>query len=216
MSPADAPSQGLLTLVAEATTASPPLAYLLIAAAMFLENLFPPLPSELIMPLGGFLVHQGQLELLPVFLAGLLGSVSGASFWYGVGRWLDEERLQSWLLVRGRWLGLPANLLPRSRRWFDRHGVQVVFWGRLIPGVRPFVSLPAGFELMPASIFLLWTTAGTGIWVLLLTLAGLMLGSAYGQVSVWLGKFVWALPPLLGIALAAWGVVLFYRRHRRP
>ena len=215
MSQAEAASQALLTLVEETTTASPPLAYLLIATAMFLENLFPPLPSELIMPLGGFLVHQGRLELLPVILAGLLGSVSGAAFWYGVGRWLDEERLHSWLMVRGRWLGLPANLLPRSRRWFDRHSVLVVFWGRLIPGVRPFVSLPAGFELMPAFSFLLWTTAGTGIWVLLLTLAGLGLGSAYGEVSVWLGKFSWGFFPLLAIALATWGVSLFCRRRRR-
>jgi membrane protein DedA with SNARE-associated domain len=216
MSPADATSQPLLSLVTETTRASPQLAYLVIAAAMFLENLFPPLPSELIMPLGGFLVHQGRLELVPVLLSGLLGSVLGASFWYGVGRWLDEERLQSWLLFRGRWFGLPPTLLPRSRRWFDRHGVLVVFWGRLIPGIRPFVSLPAGFELMPAFTFLLWTTAGTGIWVVVLTLAGLALGSAYGQVSAWLGRFSLIVLPLLGMALAAWCVWLCWRRQRQP
>ena len=214
MSPADATAQPLLNLIAETTTASPPLAYLVIAAAMFLENLFPPLPSELIMPLGGFLVHQGRLELLPVLLAGLLGSVLGASFWYAVGRWLDEERLQSWLSFRGRWFGLPPTLLPRSRRWFDRHGVLVVFWGRLIPGIRPFVSLPAGFELMPAFTFLLWTTAGTGIWVVILTLAGLALGSAYGQVSAWLGRFSLIVLPLLVITLAAWGLWVYWRRQR--
>lgn len=216
MSPADATSLPLLSLVTETTTASPPLAYLVIAAAMFLENLFPPLPSELIMPLGGFLVHQGRLELLPVLLAGLLGSVLGASFWYGVGRWLDEERLQRWLLFRGRWFGLPPTLLPRSRRWFDRHGVLVVFWGRLIPGIRPFVSLPAGFELMPAFTFLLWTTAGTGIWVFVLTLAGLALGSAYGQVSLWLGRFSLVVVPLVVMALAAWVLWLCWRRQRHP
>jgi len=216
MSPAEATSQPLLSLVTETTRASPQLAYLVIAAAMFLENLFPPLPSELIMPLGGFLVHQGRLDLLPVLLSGLLGSVLGASFWYGVGRWLDEERLQSWLLFRGRWFGLPPNLLPRSRRWFDRHGVLVVFWGRLIPGIRPFVSLPAGFKLMPAFTFLLWTTAGTGIWVVVLTLAGLALGSAYGQVSAWLGRFSLIVLPLLGMALAAWCVWLCWRRQRQP
>ena len=187
MSPADTHSQQLLSLVAEATTVSPALAYALIAAAMLLENLFPPLPSELIMPLGGFLVQQGKLELVPVLFAGLFGSVIGASFWYGVGRWIDEDRLQSWLVMRGRWLGIPVTLLPRSRRWFDRHGVLVVFWGRLIPGIRPFVSLPAGFELMPALTFLLWTTAGTGIWVVALTLAGLALGSAFGKVTALVG-----------------------------
>jgi membrane protein DedA with SNARE-associated domain len=215
MPQADAAAQELLKLIAKATTDSPPRSPHKPAAAMFLENLFPPLPSELIMPLGGFLVHQGRLELLPVLLAGLLGSVSGASFWYGIGRWLDEERLQSWLLVRGRWLGLPPTLLPRSRRWFDRHGVLVVFWGRLVPGLRPFVSLPAGFELMPAFTFLLWTTAGTGIWVLVLTLAGLALGSAYGQVSTWLGHISLGVLPVLAIALATWGLLVLWRRQRR-
>lgn len=202
-------------LVQRASEFSPALAYGVIAAAMLLENLFPPLPSELIMPLGGFLVQQGKLQLLPVLLAGLLGSVIGASFWYCIGRWIDAVRLQSWLGRHGHWLGLPPALLPRSRRWFERHGVRVVFWGRLLPGIRPFVSLPAGFELMPALTFLLWTTAGTGIWVLLLTLAGLLLGSAYGQVSSWLGRISSALVAPLLIALACWGLWWLWRRQRR-
>jgi membrane protein DedA with SNARE-associated domain len=202
-------------MVNAASEISPALAYVAIATAMLLENLFPPLPSELIMPLGGFLVQQGKLELVPVLFAGLLGSVIGASFWYGVGRWIDEDRLQGWLLYRGRWLGLPPSLLPRSRRWFDRHGVMVVFWGRLIPGIRPFVSLPAGFELMPAFTFLLWTTAGTGLWVLALTLAGLVLGSAFAQVNTLLGQISSGLLPLLLLALLGWGMAWLWQRRRR-
>ncbi|MEB3199539.1 MAG: DedA family protein [Synechococcaceae cyanobacterium] len=183
-------ADGVGTLLIEAindlVSGSPPLAYLLIALAMLLENVFPPLPSELIMPLGGFLVHQGKLALLPLLLAGLSGSVLGAWFWYQVGRRVDERRLERWLQRRGRWLGVSPSLLPRSRRWFDRHGVPVVFWGRLIPGLRPFVSLPAGFELMPQHTFLLWTSAGSLVWVGTLTGAGMALGTAYLRVVGWL------------------------------
>ena len=202
-------------LIDAASEISPALAYVAIASAMLLENLFPPLPSELIMPLGGFLVQQGKLELVPVLVAGLSGSVIGASFWYGVGRWIDEDRLQGWLLYRGRRLGIPPSLLPRSRRWFDRHGVMVVFWGRLIPGIRPFVSLPAGFELMPALTFLLWTTAGTGLWVLALTLAGLALGSAFGQVNAWLGRISSSLLPIFLVALVSMALGWLWRRRRQ-
>ncbi|MFN7898850.1 MAG: DedA family protein [Synechococcaceae cyanobacterium] len=204
----------VVDLVNAASEISPALAYVAIASAMLLENLFPPLPSELIMPLGGFLVQQGKLELLPVLVAGLLGSVIGASFWYGVGRWIDEDRLQGWLLNRGRWLGIPPSLLPRSRRWFDRHGVLVVFWGRLIPGLRPFVSLPAGFELMPAFTFLLWTTAGTGLWVLALTLAGLALGSAFAQVNTLLARISSGLLPLLLLVPLGWSMAWLWQRRR--
>ena len=204
-------------LVEAASDVSPALAYLAIGMAMLLENLFPPLPSELIMPLGGFLVQQGKLELLPLISAGLAGSVLGATFWYGIGRWIDEVRLQSWLLRHGRWLGIPPTLLPRSRRWFDRHGVLLVFWGRLLPGVRPFVSLPAGFELMPPFTFLFWTSAGTFVWVLLLSLAGLALGSAYPRVVALLNMLSQGIGRLVlaGLAmLVAWFLLrLLRRRH---
>ena len=102
----------------------------------------------------------------------------------------------------------------RSRRWFDRHGVLVVFWGRLIPGIRPFVSLPAGFELMPALTFLLWTTAGTGIWVVALTLAGLALGSAFGKVTALVGHLSTAMLLAL-LALGILGLWSLWRRRRR-
>lgn len=119
---------------------------------------------------------------MPTLLAGLIGTVLGAWFWYGVGRQINEERLEHWLRRHGRWLGLRPEDLARSRRWFQRHGVAVVFWGRLIPGVRTFVSLPAGIELMPQPLFLAWTSAGSLLWILLLTLAGQALGASYGLV----------------------------------
>lgn len=172
------PAQWILAAV----EANPLIGYGVIALVMLLENVVPPIPSEVVMPLAGFLVQQGKLELVPTLLAGLIGTVLGAWFWYGVGRQINEERLEHWLRRHGRWLGLRPEDLARSRRWFQRHGVAVVFWGRLIPGVRTFVSLPAGIELMPQPLFLAWTTAGSLLWILLLTLAGQALGASYGLV----------------------------------
>jgi membrane protein DedA with SNARE-associated domain len=165
----------------------------LIAMAMLLENLIPPIPSELIMPLGGVLVEQGRLDFVPVVLAGLVGTVLGAWFWYWIGRLLRADRLAAWLGSRGRLLGLGPESLAASQAWFGRHGAAVVFWGRLLPAIRTLVSVPAGMESMPQGPFLLWTTAGSLIWVLVLTLVGMLLGSratelfaALGPISGWL------------------------------
>jgi alkaline phosphatase len=117
-------------MILGAVDANPLLGYGVIALVMLLENVVPPIPSELVMPLAGFLVQQGKLELVPTVLAGLVGTVLGAWFWYGVGRVVNERRIERWLLVRGRWLGLRPQDLSRSRRWFRRYGVAVVFWGR--------------------------------------------------------------------------------------
>ena len=113
------------------------------------------------MPLGGFLVQQGKLQLIPVVLAGLLGTVLGTLPWYGIGRLINEERIEQWLEKHGRWIGLSPADLARSRAWFSRHGTLLVFWGRLLPGIRTLISVPAGIELMPFVPFLLWTTAGS-------------------------------------------------------
>ena len=174
-------------LIGNAVAANQWFGYSAILLAMFLENLFPPIPSELIMPLGGFYVQQGQLHFVPVVIAGLLGTVFGAFPWYGIGRLVNEERLEVWLRKNGRWLGISADELSRSRRWFNRYGISLVFWGRLIPGIRTLISVPAGIELMPFLPFLIWTTAGSLIWTLLLTFAGLALGESYSNVELWIG-----------------------------
>jgi len=193
-------AEGLPTLILEGVARNPLLGYGLIAMAMLLENLIPPIPSELIMPLGGVLVQEGRLEFLPVVLAGLLGTVLGAWFWYGIGRLLQAERLAAWMGSRGRLLGLGPETLASSQAWFGRHGAAVVFWGRLLPAMRTLVSVPAGMEAMPQLPFLLWTTAGSLIWVLVLTLVGMGLGSrapelfaSLGPISGWLSAGVFLL-----------------------
>ena len=207
--------QQLPQLIGSAVEANPFLGYVAIFATMFLENLFPPIPSEMIMPLGGFYVQQGKLALLPVVIAGLGGTVLGALPWYGLGRLINEERLEQWLERHGRWIGIGANDLKRSRIWFNRYGTALVFWGRLVPGVRTLISVPAGMELMPFTPFLLWTTGGSLIWVLILTLSGLALGSGYDNVELWLEPVAKAVKVILVIAALAFGSWLGLRAWRR-
>jgi alkaline phosphatase len=166
------------------------------------------MPAELILPFAGYLVHEGRLELVPVILAGVLGSVLGAWCWYGLGRLINERRLERFAARHGTWLGFSPAALAASRRWFNRHGVAVVFWGRVIPGVRTFVSVPAGIELMPQPAFLSWTAAGSLLWVSALTLAGLGLGGHYAKVLTWLepvgGVLLGALAVAAAVALLFW------------
>ncbi|MEB3243915.1 MAG: DedA family protein [Cyanobacteriota bacterium] len=194
------------------------LGYLLIALGMFLENLLPPIPAELIMPLGGYLAHKGQLQLLPVILAGLCGTVLGAWFWYGIGRLVNEERLEHWIGRHGRWFGVTPKALHQSRRWFTIHGPAVVFWGRMVPGLRTFISVPAGMELMPQPSFLLWTTAGSSVIVVALALAGKALGENYGKVLVWIepiGDLVWRVVVLIAGALLIFMLLRWVRQRLR-
>jgi membrane protein DedA with SNARE-associated domain len=206
--------ESLPRLIQSGADRDPLLGYALIAMGMFLENLVPPIPAELIMPLGGFLAHKGQLQLLPVILAGLFGTVLGAWFWYGIGRLINEERLEHLIGRHGRWLGLTPQGLRQSRRWFNRHGVAVVFWGRLVPGVRTLISVPAGIELMPQPSFLLWTTAGSSFLVTALALAGKTLGENYGKVLRWMEPFGDLVIRSLLLGVGVLLLVLLFRRSR--
>jgi len=207
--------QKLPEMIGSAVEANPMAGYGAIFAAMFLENLFPPIPSELIMPLGGFSVQQGKLAFIPVVLAGLLGTVLGALPWYGIGRLVNEERIERWLERHGRWIGISPQELHRSRNWFNRHGTALVFWGRLIPGIRTLISVPAGIEMMPFVPFLIWTTAGSLIWTLLLTMAGLLLGESYSNVEVWIEPVAKVIKVLLVAAVLGFGVWLGLRTWKK-
>ena len=176
-------------LISNAVEANQWIGYGAIFLAMFLENIIPPIPSELIMPLGGFYIYQGQLSFLPVVLAGLLGTLLGAFPWYGIGRLVNETRLELWSNKYGKWLGITAEDLYKSRSWFNRYGNALVFWGRLIPGIRTLISVPAGIELMPILPFTIWTSAGSLIWILILTIAGIVLGESYSQIELWFNPF---------------------------
>jgi len=163
------------------------LGYLGVAVLTFAENAFPPIPSELVIPLAGFVAPQGDLSVAGVIAAGSVGSLAGAWGWYEVGRRLGEQRLREWVRRFGKWLTLEAEDVDRAQRWFERRGGAAVFVGRLVPGVRTFVSLPAGFAGMALGRFLLYSAAGTIIWTAALAHAGVVLRANFTLVGDYVG-----------------------------
>lgn len=157
-----------------------------IAFLMFLENVFPPIPSELIMPLAGFMTSQKKLSFLGVVLAGTIGSVLGALPLYWLGRKVGERHLKELTERHGRWLTISCEDVERAKGWFDRHGGAAVFFCRLIPGIRSLISIPAGIARMNLVAFLAWTTAGSAIWTALLAWLGYFLGGRFKVVEQYL------------------------------
>ena len=154
-----------------------------IALLMFAENLFPPIPSELIMPFAGFAASRGELHPLGVLAAGTIGAVLGAVLWYYAGRKLGAERIAAWADRDGRWLTLSRAEVERVIAWFERHCGKAVLFGRLIPAVRTLISVPAGVARMAFSRFCLYSTIGTVIWNGGLVALGYRLGESYSQVA---------------------------------
>tara|TARA_B100000161_G_scaffold213454_1_gene158378 strand:+ start:107 stop:766 length:660 start_codon:yes stop_codon:yes gene_type:complete len=173
------------------------IAYLTICLAMFLENVIPPIPSEIIMPLGGFFVYQQKLNFYFLVFWGLFGTILGSLPWYYLGRLVNEKKLSNFLDKRGKYLGISSDDLAKSKKWFDKYGVSLVFWGRLIPGIRTLISVPAGIELMPFSKFLIWTTMGSFIWVSLLTYTGYLFGENYSIIETYLDQIKYVVKPIL-------------------
>jgi membrane protein DedA with SNARE-associated domain len=134
-----------------------------IALLMCLENVFPPIPSELIMPLAGYMSAQDKLSFAGIVIAGMAGSVSGALPLYYLGSKLGEERVKAFADHYGRWLTVSRQDLDRAKRWFDRHGGAAVFLCRLVPGVRSLISIPAGITRMSLAVFLTYTAVGTAL-----------------------------------------------------
>ena len=176
---------------------------------MFAENVFPPIPSEFIMPLAGFAVSQGQLSFAGVIVAGVLGSVGGAIVFYYWGRRIGERRVKAFAEKHGRWLTVSPSDIDRAQGWFTRHGNSAVLFCRLVPGVRSLISIPAGINRMSPAAFLFYTTIGSTIWVLILTSAGYFLKSNFARVEDYLN-------PISYVILAALIVVYVVRvvRHR--
>lgn len=186
------------------------LGYAGILALMFLENIILPLPSELIMPLAGFVAARGGLELTGVLLAGFAGELAGALPWYFLGRSLGEGRARDWLRAHGRWLLLRPSELERARRWFERQGRLAVLLARLAPGVHPLIGLPAGVARMSLLPFLAFSAAGIALWVGGLGCAGYALGVRYREVSSWLRPIA-----IASLVLLAGGVTWAAVRRRR-
>jgi membrane protein DedA with SNARE-associated domain len=175
-----------------------------IAFLMLVENLFPPIPSELIMPLAGFTAAQGELSFVGIVLAGTAGSVAGALFWYEIGRRIGIDRLRRWTGRHGRWLTMSPDELDRAVGWFQRHAGLSVLLGRLVPAVRTLISVPAGVAGMALPTFLAWTMIGTALWTTLLAGLGYLLQGGYEQVADWVN-------PVSNLVVAALVLLYLYR-----
>ncbi len=180
------------------------LGYLGIGLLMFLENLFPPIPSELIMPLAGFTVAKGEMQFIPAVVAGVIGTVLGAFPWYYLGKVMNEERLEKLANQYGKWISVSVSDIHKVNNWFARHGGKAVFFGRLVPGIRTLISLPAGMNNMSLIPFLIYSTAGTVLWTLLLTGAGYILGDNYTLVETYLGPVSKIVLVILVIGFLMW------------
>jgi membrane protein DedA with SNARE-associated domain len=160
--------------------------YFGIVCLMFLENVFPPIPSEVIMPLAGFLVAEGKQNFAGVVIAGMVGSVLGALPLYYAGYLLGEERLKAFADKHGRWLTMSRDDLERAKKWFDQHGKLAVLICRLVPGIRSLISIPAGIAKMNLAAFLFYNSVGAGIWTALLAYAGYILRARFETVGEYL------------------------------
>jgi membrane protein DedA with SNARE-associated domain len=171
---------------------------------MFGENVFPPIPSELIMPLAGFSAARGQMNLWLVIAAGTAGSVLGAFFWYWVGRWVGRDRVRELASRHGRWLTLCPEDFDKANAYFDRHRGPAVMLGRMVPGVRTLISVPAGVAGMAVVPFLFYSTIGSLFWTALLGGAGYLLKEQYTLVEKWVN-------PVANVVVGVLLIVYVYR-----
>jgi membrane protein DedA with SNARE-associated domain len=165
---------------------------------MFIENVFPPIPSEFIMPLAGFMVIKDKFSLWGVILSGTIGAMAGSLPLYYLGAKLGKERLKRFIDRYGKWLVLCPDDIDRADKWFEQHGGKAVFFCRLIPGIRSLISIPAGFNRMPLGRFLLLSCIGTAIWTSFLAYAGYFLGTSFSEVEKYLDPIVYI---VMGIGL---------------
>ncbi len=178
--------------------------YLGIVALMALENIFPPIPSEVIMGLGGMAVARGQMQLGWLLLAGTVGSVIGNYFWYALGRKFGYRGLKPFVDRWGRWLTVDWQDVEAITRFFHDRGGWVIFVFRFMPSFRTIISLPAGMAKMPRWRFLVATSAGTTIWNIILAGAGILLDRNFEQIDRYVGP----------LAIATMVAVLGYYLYR--
>ena len=177
--------------------------------AIAVENLFPPLPSEVILPLAGFAASRGTFSLAEVLVWTTLGSVVGAVVLYGLGSLLGPYRLRR-IVVRAPLMKVSD--VDRAEAWFSRHGSKAVFFGRMIPIFRSLISIPAGVERMPVLRFTLLTAAGSTIWNAVFVLAGYFLGENWGLVERYAGILQKLVIVTVAVAIIAFVVVRIRQR----
>lgn len=185
--------------------------YLGIFLMMALENLFPPIPSEVVLPFGGFLTSYTNLTVLGVITAATLGSVIGAMILYSIGLLIDVAKLEKIIERYGHLLRIKKEAIHKADAWFDKYGYWTVFFCRMVPVIRSLISIPAGMTNMRFSMFLLLTTIGTLIWNIILISVGVVLGENWENILGFMDAYSTIVYTIIGIGV----IVIFYIYIRR-
>jgi membrane protein DedA with SNARE-associated domain len=180
--------------------------------AFLVESVVPPIPSEVVLPLAGFVAGRGDASLAGMIVAATIGSVVGAWVLYGIAAWIGQDRLRRVILKYGGWLGVKDHDITRAEEWFDRRSNVAVAVGRCVPLIRSLVSIPAGFRRMPLVRFTILTAAGSLVWNAALIGAGAALGDNWEQVGTVIERFQLVVVVLL-VAIVAW---FLYQRLVKP
>jgi len=180
--------------------------------AIALENLFPPLPSEVILPLAGFTASRGTFGLAEALVWTTVGSIIGAFLLYGVGALLGRDRMRA---VAAKIPLVDVADVDRTEAWFGRHGSKAVFFGRMIPVFRSLISIPAGIERMPVWKFLLLTTAGSLIWNTIFVLSGFYLGENWHIVENYADVFQKIVIAVVAVAVVVWVLARIAKRRNK-
>lgn len=192
------------------------LGYLGIAFLMFLDNVFPPIPSEIIMPSAGYTASKGELTLIGVIIAGSAGSILAAMLLYWIGRKVPQQRLFNFVERYGKYLRIQVADLEKALMWFNKHGHRIVFFGRMIPAVRSLISIPAGMSRMPFAKFMLYSTAGTVIWTSFLAYLGYHFSENQALMMAILQRISYIIFALVLIYIVWWIIKKFYLNKSNP
>ncbi|PRH76392.1 hypothetical protein C6N75_25875 [Streptomyces solincola] len=174
-----------------------------------LENLFPPLPSEVILPLAGFASATGKMNLIAALIWTTAGSVVGALALYGVGALLGRDRT---VAIAGKLPLVKVSDIEKTEAWFGRHGTKAVFFGRMVPIFRSLISVPAGVERMPIPMFLVLTTLGSALWNTIFILAGYLLGDNWEKVSHYVSLYSKGVLAVAAVAVLAFIAVRVFKK----
>ena len=191
------------------------LGYLGVALLVIAENLFPPIPSEIVLPFAGFVARRGDGSVIVMVLAATIGSVLGALILYAIAAAIGPERIHRFVVRFGRWFGVKENDMVRAEEWFDRRSNISVLVGRCVPLIRSLVSIPAGFRRMKLARFTLLTAIGSAVWNIALIGAGAALGDQWDRVGDYVGVLQWVVIAALVAAVARFLLMKLRARRSR-
>lgn len=184
-----------------------------VALLVILENVFPPIPSEIVLPFAGFVAQRGDGSVVVMIVAATVGAVVGALMLYYVAALIGPVRLGAFITRFGKWFGVKPADLARAEQWFDRHAVAAVLLGRCVPLIRSVVSVPAGFRRMSLVPFIAYTALGSAVWNTALIGAGAALGNQWENVEPYVAILQWAVIVVIVLLLVSFIVRKLSNRH---